>query len=359
MKKQIMLLGALAIALMLVTMGCKDTTDTVTPDTVTPPATPANLHTTAVTTDSVSLAWDEVTGATKYALYRASAATGPWDAATLVSDTLTALTYNDTGRTPATAYYYAVKAGNTGGWSAVSAAVLGTTEAASVPPPAYAAIDMTGANKGILDDDFSDNTKAASSTDKWGPSDGTVTYAIDGLYVANDETNLYIALDFGAAVAAWENDRITLFIDNTNSTDGSKAFTNADWTNAATVVSAPEATLEGYVFHYMPTATGSGEAAAGATSTVAAWTKDGSDYAVRPDPEVSVIKYQIPLASLGASAGNVVQVFAAFSNYWWSDTAHIQVKNMIPATAGATSKTSDDNDTLAVTMASALSYTVK
>ncbi|MEU0359255.1 chitinase [Streptomyces cyaneofuscatus] len=88
-------------------------------DPVVAPAVPAGLRTTAITSSSVALSWNAVSGATGYNVYRGgtkvASATGP--SATV------------TGLTASTAYSFQVTATNAAGESAKSAAVTATTTA--------------------------------------------------------------------------------------------------------------------------------------------------------------------------------------------------------------------------------------
>ncbi|MFD8060854.1 chitinase [Streptomyces cyaneofuscatus] len=88
-------------------------------DPVVVPAVPAGLGTTAITSSSVALSWNAVSGATGYNVYRGgtkvASATGP--SATV------------TGLTASTAYSFQVTATNAAGESAKSAAVTATTTA--------------------------------------------------------------------------------------------------------------------------------------------------------------------------------------------------------------------------------------
>jgi len=74
------------------------------------PGGPSNLHTTAVTTTSVSLAWNAVTGATRYNVYRDDD----------LLDDVTGTTFIDTDVTIGETYTYVVTAENVSGESADS-----------------------------------------------------------------------------------------------------------------------------------------------------------------------------------------------------------------------------------------------
>ncbi|WP_053707925.1 chitinase [Streptomyces sp. NRRL B-3648] len=82
-----------------------------------PPAAPAGLKTTSVTSSSVGLSWSAVTGATSYAVYR--------DGTRVQTVTGTSATVS--GLAASTAYSFQVAAVNTAGESAKSAAVTATT----------------------------------------------------------------------------------------------------------------------------------------------------------------------------------------------------------------------------------------
>ncbi|MEU2061368.1 glycoside hydrolase family 18 protein [Streptomyces sp. NPDC013455] len=86
-----------------------------------PPAAPAGLKTTSVTSSSVGLSWSAVTGATAYAVYR--------DGARVQTVSGTSATVSQLA--PSTAYSFQVAAVNDAGESAKSAVVTATTSAGS------------------------------------------------------------------------------------------------------------------------------------------------------------------------------------------------------------------------------------
>jgi parallel beta-helix repeat protein len=106
--------------------------------TIGPPAAPAGLAVSGVTTTSVSLSWNAVSGASGYKVYRAPAADGTF-AQVGTSETNA---YTDAGLSVDTAYYYKVSAVNAAGESAQSAAVEGKTIG---PPSAPAGLAVSGA----------------------------------------------------------------------------------------------------------------------------------------------------------------------------------------------------------------------
>lgn len=88
-----------------------------------------------VTATSVNLGWNTVPGATSYGIYRSSTPGGPYTLQT----TTTALTWNNTGLTAATNYYYVFKAFNSYSDSGFSPEVAAfTTATAAVAPTAVA-----------------------------------------------------------------------------------------------------------------------------------------------------------------------------------------------------------------------------
>ncbi|MFG2605062.1 chitinase [Streptomyces sp. NPDC048514] len=122
-----------------------------------PPAAPAGLRTTAVTSSSVALTWTAVTGATSYAVYRdgVKAATVSGTSATV------------TGLAASTEYRFQVTASNDAGESAKSAVVPATTGAGngggSAGLPAHALV-------GYLHASFANGsgyTRLADVPDSW------------------------------------------------------------------------------------------------------------------------------------------------------------------------------------------------
>jgi hypothetical protein len=92
--------------------------DTATATPVNTPGAPGNLRATNITSTSVSLAWDTVTGATSYNVYRDDE---------LVGEDVLGTTYQDTGLTLSTTYIYHVTANSAGGESGESNALTVTT----------------------------------------------------------------------------------------------------------------------------------------------------------------------------------------------------------------------------------------
>jgi hypothetical protein len=72
----------------------------------TPPAAPTGLVATAVSSSQINLAWNAVSGAIEYDVYRSTTSGGPYSQITTVTGT----SFPNTGLTAGTTYYYVVKA---------------------------------------------------------------------------------------------------------------------------------------------------------------------------------------------------------------------------------------------------------
>lgn len=108
---------------------------------VAPPAAPAGL-TASACNGSVALRWPEVSGATSYAVHRASAPEGPY----AVIATASAGSAMDGSASNGTTYFYAVTARNAGGESARSPSVPATPLA---PPPAPSGLSASPGNASV------------------------------------------------------------------------------------------------------------------------------------------------------------------------------------------------------------------
>ncbi|WP_407869033.1 polysaccharide lyase family 8 super-sandwich domain-containing protein [Paenibacillus sp. P36] len=84
-------------------------------------APPSGLKVVNIAGTSISLAWNEVPGATEYRLYRSASLTGEYEP--LTGPAVTTATYTDAGIAEGTNYYYKVAAVNPGGLSATSAPI--------------------------------------------------------------------------------------------------------------------------------------------------------------------------------------------------------------------------------------------
>ena len=99
--------------------------------TVQPLGTPSGLIKSSSADTSVTLAWNAVTGATGYNLYRSASSEGPYEK--LAASPIAVTRYTDTGLTPDTTYYYKVSAINAAEESPMSAALAAVTVPTTEP----------------------------------------------------------------------------------------------------------------------------------------------------------------------------------------------------------------------------------
>jgi fibronectin type 3 domain-containing protein len=91
---------------------------------------PGSVSAAALSSDSIRINWNSVTGATSYNVYRSSSASGSYALISTRTDT----TYTDTVLTPLTTYYYRVSAVTSRGEGEQSNQVSATTPAEGVIP---------------------------------------------------------------------------------------------------------------------------------------------------------------------------------------------------------------------------------
>ena len=137
-----------------------------------PPAAPSGLAGVTVSASQVNLTWtDNASNETSVIVARSTTAGGPYtDIATLAANSVS---YNDTGLSAATTYYYVVRAVNAGGASANSAEASATTlPLAPSAPSALAAIAFSSTQITLSWTDNSSNESSfivARSTTVGGP----------------------------------------------------------------------------------------------------------------------------------------------------------------------------------------------
>jgi DNA-binding beta-propeller fold protein YncE len=88
-----------------------------------PPSTPAGVTAKAISSSQITISWTASAGATAYQLFNSTSPSGPF---TKIGGTA-ATQYTSSGLPPSTTYYYEVRAGNTGGWSALSSPPVSAT----------------------------------------------------------------------------------------------------------------------------------------------------------------------------------------------------------------------------------------
>ena len=119
-------------------------TATVTVNPPSPPAAPTNLSA-AAGNATVGLSWTGSAGATTYNVYRSTTSGG--EGATPIATGITTVSYNDTGLTNDTTYYYKVAAVNSIGTSPMS-------NEASAKPSAAACSVLTATDTGVAEIDL-------------------------------------------------------------------------------------------------------------------------------------------------------------------------------------------------------------
>ena len=118
-----------------------------TVNTITLPAAPANLTATAASTSQINLIWNAVTGAAGYKVERSTSSSGTF---TEIAGAVAGTSYQSTGLSASTQYFYRVRAYNASGNSAYSATANATTQTAvsaptlSGPSSASGAFSLTG-----------------------------------------------------------------------------------------------------------------------------------------------------------------------------------------------------------------------
>jgi endoglucanase len=134
-----------------------------------PPALPANLTVTGVTTSSVSLAWSGPTapGCLTYDIERSSSATGPW----AVVGQSTGLSFTNTGLTQSTTYFYRVVgrvgSGVLGPTNVVTATTSGPTTTSPPPGGCSVAHTVMGSWNGAYQGQFSLRNNGTNTITSW------------------------------------------------------------------------------------------------------------------------------------------------------------------------------------------------
>jgi len=308
--------------------------------------TPSGLRVSGTTAATVSLVWNPVTGAASYKLYGAKSITEPGTSAySPLANITSGAAYTHIGLKNGDTWWYKISAvtvnhGESPKSEAVSIKVGTDVDFKSV-------INM---NSSVLDADFLDPFKASNSSDcsTIMKTDGS-NYQIENIYSANDADYLYIALDYGSRPAMWQNDWITVWIDNTNSTEGG-AVISGNFRAAQNQSINSEATIEFSFSHRQNAVT----PAAVVKNTV--WANTG-DNLYAPGSGDFVIKYRIPLAGIaGAQKNSALRIFVSHTQ-GWSNGSRPVVGCVVPADA-VTGAYADNSD-ISINMKNALLYFVK
>lgn len=186
-------------------------------------------------------------------------------------------------------------------------------------------------------------------------------YDISSLGMYNDETYLYAVLSFTSTPAFWNEELVTILVDNVSDGTGNAANTKVGWVSGTepkvglgTAVSFAEGTsVEGQITTYVKE---------GTIFTTLDYQKDGeesvshksidcvnaSGTAVSATYEKwlntfssAVFVYKIPLADLGLEAGDKVRVYGAVSHQLDDKWEAMSIADHVPAAAAKNSDGSE------------------
>jgi len=315
---------------------------------------PASFRISAVTTLSISLAWNEVSGATEYKIYHVQSEEEPnsSDFTLLASPAAGESGFMHSGLGEGEVHWYKISAVyGLHGEGLISDAI----EAAVGTAQDYRAqINMS---TGTLDPDFLNTQKASGTNNVLSHTNDRAVYSITGLYAANDDNRLYVAIDFGSSQPlGYENDRIVVWVDNFSSEAGGASLTAANGKIANT--QNVTGSIEAVVYKKMNVSAIGGTS--GSAINITSWTREPDpSWVYRPSVPsgATVVKFSIPLANIGnASAGNELKIFAAFS-MGWNNGNDIYIGGLAPLSAAP--GTAPAASSITVNMANALTYIVK
>src|ERR1039458_140358 len=136
------------------------------PPSVPPPAAPTSLTATAVSSSEIDLSWAASSGATSYDVLGATLDSGPYSA---IATGLTTTSFDNTGLSSSTNYYYVVAAWNNGGESPYSAQTNATPLAAPPVPTGLTAAALSTSQIALT---WSASSGATSYNVKRAPSSG-------------------------------------------------------------------------------------------------------------------------------------------------------------------------------------------
>jgi fibronectin type 3 domain-containing protein len=151
---------------------------------------PTGLSVSSVTSDSITLSWNAVTGATGYFVYRATSSDSTYTKIT--TSAVTEFSYTDTGRTASKTYYYKVSSNSGAGEGAQSAYISTTT----VPPEptvtagdAQLMVSWTAVDGAIAYEVWTGTVNNSAAATKYGADISGLSATISGL---NNGTTYYV-----------------------------------------------------------------------------------------------------------------------------------------------------------------------
>ena len=123
----------------------------------TPPPAPSNLTASAVSTSQINLAWsDNSTNETGFKLERASSSSGPWSLLATLGANVTS--YQNTGLSASTTYYYRAYAYNKTGNSSYSNTASATTQTPVTIPNAPSNLAASAVSSSQINLSWTDNS---------------------------------------------------------------------------------------------------------------------------------------------------------------------------------------------------------
>ncbi|HEY3399725.1 MAG TPA: fibronectin type III domain-containing protein [Geothrix sp.] len=155
-----------------------------TPAVVTPPSAPSNLAATAASTSSIGLTWtDTATNETGFKIERSASATGTFTQ--IGTSSTNVASYNDSGLSAGTAYYYRVRSTNSAGDSAYTAVASATTPAAVTIPAAPSNLTAAAVSTSGITLAWTDNASNESGFKVERSTSASGTYTQIALNAAN------------------------------------------------------------------------------------------------------------------------------------------------------------------------------
>jgi hypothetical protein len=233
------------------------------------PAAPTGLTASAASSSQINLSWSASSGATSYSVERSTSSGGTF---TQIVSGLGSPSYNNTGLSASTTYYYRVKASNASGSSSASSQASATTQA-------------SGGTTVTVDGNASEwSAKPSISTNGTG---GVTT-----LKAADNGTYLFV-LAQGTSIST----NYEIFIDSDNDNTGSGEYTASSWPSTGFNYMVENGTLFAYT----------------GTGATWAWSSLGAVTAVK---NTTVLEARIPKSSLGTLSSTIKIAVNSIDGSW-------------------------------------------